>query len=51
MAVGLTGVTGTISLGEVSPLYTRILEYNTSGNYTIEDYNTSATYTEKKHAG
>ena len=49
--IGLTGQSATVLLGEVSPLYTRDLSYNTSASYSIKTYNTSASYTEKNHAG
>jgi len=49
--MGLTGQSATVSLGELSPLYTRDLSYNTSASYSAKTYNTSASYTEKNHAG
>jgi hypothetical protein len=51
MTIGLIGIEGTASIGEVSPLYTRKLSYNTSASYTTKTYNTSASYTKKNHAG
>jgi hypothetical protein len=51
MVMGLTGQSATISLGNVSPLYYRDLNYATSASYSAKTYNTSASYTEKKHAG
>ena len=47
--VGLTGQSATVSLGEVSPLYTRDLSYNTSASYSIKTNNTSASYSNKTH--
>jgi len=49
--MGLTGQSAIVSLGELSPLYTRDLSYNTSASYSAKTYNTSASYTEKNHAG
>jgi len=62
MTIGLTGQSATASVGEVSPLYTRNLSYNTSASYSTKTnnksasysnktYNTSASYTDKTHAG
>jgi len=49
MTVGLTGQLTTSSVGEVSPLYTRDLSYNTSASYSIKTNNTSASYSNKTH--